>query len=397
MSIVARYIIEGPGSEERLAAELAGVLGGGAEVGARGANVRGVVPREEGGATDAVRAEVTVELSLERTGTNLIALLTALLGEPFELPEATGVRLLDFDVPEDVAVAAPGPAFGIGGTRRLAGVPGGRPLIGSIVKPSVGLTPQETAARVRELGVAGVDFVKDDELMASPANSPLPERVAAVTAAIEEVAGKTGRRPLFAFNISTADADGLRRNHDLVAEAGGTCVMVSVNHVGPAALLTLRRHASLPIHAHRNGWGMLTRCESWGLGFRPFQKAWRLLGADHLHVNGFRNKFWEPDESVAASIRDCLEPLHAVPAVMPVVSSGQWGGQAADQLAATGTADVLYLAGGGIQGHPGGPTAGVRAVQEAWAAALAGEPLAERAQAVPELAAAIELFGERRG
>lgn len=382
--MIARYLVEAPGDPGRLAERVAAAIGG-------GASVADVLPR------DARRAEVAVEVPPERVGTNLVALLAVLLGDAFEVPEATGVRLLDFDVDPEVAAAAPGPAFGIPGTRRIADVAEARPLIGSIVKPSVGLTPAQTADRVRELGLAGVDFVKDDELMASPANSPLPERVAAVTAAVEEVAEQTGRRPLFAFNISVADADELLRNHDLVASAGGTCVMVSVNHVGPAALLSLREHASLPIHAHRNGWGMFTRSPAWGMEFRPYQKAWRLLGADHLHVNGFANKFWEPDASVAEAIRDCLAPLHDVPAAMPVVSSGQWGGQAHDQLAATGTADVIYLAGGGIQGHPGGPAAGVRAVQEAWRAALDGEPLERRARAVPELAASIATFGGRRG
>jgi len=373
MSIVARYRLRGRAGPEALAGAVGGELL----------------------AVDG--PEVSVGIDPARTGDNLVALLALLLGDPFALPEADGVRLLDFDVPAALAGAAPGPAFGIPGTRRLAGVGDERPLIGSIVKPSVGLTPEQTAERVLELGTAGLDFVKDDELMASPANSPLADRVAAVTSAVEQVADRTGRRPLYAFNISTADADALLRNHDLVAAAGGSCVMVSVNHVGPAAVLALRRHGALPIHAHRNGWGMLTRCPDWGMEFRAFQKAWRLLGVDHLHVNGFANKFWEPDASVAASIRDCLEPLHDVAPVMPVVSSGQWGGQAPAQLAATGTADVLYLAGGGIQGHAGGPAAGVRAVREAWDAARHGEPLAARAERVPELAASIATFGARGG
>lgn len=396
MTLVARYLVEGAEAPTRLAAALCAALGDGADLAGGGAAVRDVTVRGRRG-VDRKLAEVTVEVSLDRVGTNLIALLALLLGEPFDLPRATGVRLLDFEVPEQVAAAAPGPAFGIDGTRRLAGVRESRPLIGSIIKPSVGLTPAQTADRVRELGDAGLDFIKDDELMSSPANSPLAERVAAVTCAIADVAEQTGRKPLYAFNISAADVDELLRNHDLVAEAGGTCVMVSVNHVGPAALLALRARAALPIHAHRNGWGMLTRCAAWGMGFRPFQKAWRLLGVDHLHVNGFANKFWEPDESVAASIRDCLEPLHSVLSPMPVVSSGQWGGQAHSQFAATGTTDLIYLAGGGIQGHPGGAAAGVRAVREAWRAALDGEPLEQRARAVPELASAIELFGARGG
>ncbi len=54
---------------------------------------------------------------------------------------------------------------------------------------------------------------------------------------------------------------------------------------------------------------------------------------------------------------------------MPVVSSGQWGGQAPETLRLTGSQDVLYVAGGGIMAHPGGPAAGLRGIQQAWEAA----------------------------
>ena len=40
------------------------------------------------------------------------------------------------------------------------------------------------------------------------------------------------------------------------------------------------------------------------LVLRPGQKLWRLAGADHMHVNGLRNKFCEPDDSVIASAHE---------------------------------------------------------------------------------------------
>ena len=80
---------------------------------------------------------------------------------------------------------------------------------------------------------------------------------------------------------------------------------------------------------------------------------------------------------------------------LPVVGSGQWGGQAPETYARTGrTVDLLYLCGGGIVSHPDGPGAGVRAVQQAWQAAVDRIPLADFALKHPELARSIEKFGD---
>ena len=76
-------------------------------------------------------------------------------------------------------------------------------------------------------------------------------------------------------------------------------------------MLELRRHASCAIHAHRNGWGALSRHPLLGWSYVAWQKIWRLAGADHMHVNGLRNKFCEDDDSVIASARACLTPLFA--------------------------------------------------------------------------------------
>src|SRR5690606_33830969 len=119
---------------------------------------------------------------------------------------------------------------------------------------------------------------------------------------------------------------------------------------------------------------------SLGMGFSAYQKIWRLVGVDHLHVNGLQNKFWESDDSVVDSLRACLEPLAGGRQAMPVVSSGQWGGQAPETYRRTQTVDLIYLAGGGIMAHPGGPAGGVRALQQAWEAAVQGIPLAQYAQ-----------------
>ncbi|HET9067842.1 MAG TPA: ribulose-bisphosphate carboxylase large subunit family protein [Amaricoccus sp.] len=338
------------------------------------------------------RGRVTLSWPLDNMGPSLPNLMAAVAGNLFELRQFSGLRLLDLRLPGEFAAASPGPQFGIAGTRRLAGVEG-RPLIGTIVKPSVGLDPEATAALVAELAAAGLDFVKDDELQADGPASPFAARARAVMREVDRAADRSGRKLMFAFNL-TGEIDEMRRRHDLVLELGGTCVMANLTGVGLAGFLALRRHAELPIHAHRNGWGALTRAPALGFDYVPWAKLWRLAGADHMHVNGLRNKFCEPDESVIRSARSCLTPMFdGKPCtVMPVFSSGQTVAQVPDTYAALGSTDLIFAAGGGIMGHPGGPAAGVRALREAWDAALVGEPASARAARSPELAAALGKF-----
>src|SRR5579859_1045055 len=219
------------------------------------------------------RAEIVLSFPLVNMGPSLPNLQATVAGNLFELSQFSGLRLIDLELPPSFGKAYPGPQFGVEGTRRLSGVHG-RPLIGTIVKPSVGLTPEETAALVGRLAEAGLDFVKDDELMADPPHSPLGQRVKAVMRVIDAHAQRTGKKLTYAFNI-TGEIDEMKRRHDLVLAAGGTLVMASLNSIGLPGLTALRRHSRLPIHGHRNGWGMLSRCPALGVSFIAAQKLWR--------------------------------------------------------------------------------------------------------------------------
>lgn len=336
------------------------------------------------------RAEIEIAFPVDNVGVNLSTLLATVAGNLFELGEVTGLRLLDIDMPEAYAKRFPGPRFGIPGTRELAGVHG-RPLIGTIIKPSIGLSPQQTAQMVDSLCAADIDFIKDDELMADPPYAPFDERLAAVMPVIMKHADRMGRKPMYAINIS-GSIDEMLRRHDAALKAGGTCVMVSANWVGFAAVEHLRGRTELPIHGHRNGWGALTRHPQLGFSFAAYQKIWRLAGVDHLHVNGIRSKFWEPDDSVIASAKSCQAPFAGVQPLMPVFSSGQWAGQAPDLFQKLGSTDLMHLAGGGILGHPDGIAAGVASMREGWQAATSGVSLETYARTHPSLQKALAQF-----
>jgi ribulose-bisphosphate carboxylase large chain len=357
--------------------------------------------RERNGArVESVRATgdsasvVEVSWPLANMGPSLPNLLATVAGNLWELKQFTGLRLLDLHLPPAFLERYCGPQFGVAGTRKLSGVYD-RPLIGTIIKPSVGLGPEETAAIVGKLADGGIDFIKDDELQCDGPHCPFSARLAAVTRVINEHASRTGKKVMYAFNI-TGEIDEMLHRHDQVVAAGGTCVMVSIHSVGLAGLTALRRRCVLPIHGHRNGWGLLGRSRDIAVSFVAWQKIWRLAGVDQLHCNGIANKFWESDESVIASARECLRPMFEFPGkgceVLPVLASGQTARQAPATYAALGTTDLLFAAGGGIMAHPGGAAAGVRSLHQAWQAAVEGVSLETYSATHSELRQALERF-----
>jgi ribulose-bisphosphate carboxylase large chain len=410
--ITATYRIETPLDPQRAAEVLAGEQSSGTFVdvpgetdelrcqfGARVERVTELEPTTEPslpGARQADRyrrAEIVVSWPVDNIGHNLPTLVSTLCGNLYELSQFSGLKLMDFDLPKKFTSAFRGPQFGIRGTYDLTGVDPGRPLIGTIIKPSVGLPPRETARLAGVLADADIDFIKDDELMANPPHSPFDRRVDAVMKVLNEHADIEDWKVMYAFNV-TDDIDEMLRHYDKVADAGGTAVMVSLNSVGLAGVKKLCEHGELAIHGHRNGWGMLNRHPSLGIEFPAYQKLWRLAGVDQIHVNGIANKFWEDDDSVVRSIKSCLKPFGPGETILPVVSSGQTGLQAPETWRRTRTTDLLYLAGGGILAHPDGPAGGVRAIRQAWKAAVAGIPLEDAAREHPELRHSLEKFAK---
>ena len=351
-------------------------------------------PSLPGGISSSIytRCLLTLSWPLSNLGPCLPTLMSTIAGNLFELAQVSGLRLLNIELPAAFAHAYPGPAFGIEGTRRLSGKANGA-FIGTIIKPSVGLNAAETAEQVQMLVDGGIDFIKDDELQADGSYCPFEERVEKVMRVVNRAADKSGKKAMVAFNI-TGDLDQMRHRHDFVLAHQGTCVMVCLNSIGLTGMTAFRKHSTLPIHAHRAGWGYLNRSPVLGWEFSAWQKIWRLAGVDHLHVNGLRNKFSESDASVIAAGQSVSVPLfkHAPMKAVPVFSSAQTGLQAHDTFKAVGHADLIVTAGGGIFGHPDGVAAGVSALRQAWEAAEAGIELKTYADSHQELARALSFW-----
>ena len=410
--IIATYRIETPLPLEQATAVLAGEQSSGTFVNVPGetdelrrrygAVVESITPLDES-KTPALpgsrmkgnrglyrRADVRVSWLVENFGYNLPTIISTLQGNLYELAQFSGLRLSDVEFPASFGEHFAGPKFGAAGTRKMTGVHG-RPLIGTIIKPSIGLSPQQTAELVSKLAAADIDFIKDDELLGSPPHSPFKDRVAAVSDVLNRHFDKTGKKVMYAFNI-TDELDQMEANYDAIVAAGGTCAMISLNSVGLIATKKIADRGQLVIHGHRNGFGAMNRHPLLGIDFVAYQKFWRLAGVDQMHVNGIANKFWEDDDSVVRSMVACAQPLVGTVPVLPVVSSGQTGLQAPETYRQTKTIDLLYQAGGGIMAHPGGPGAGVTALRQAWEAAVTGKTLADYATNHSELRQSMEKF-----
>ncbi|QLD13243.1 ribulose 1,5-bisphosphate carboxylase [Microbacterium oleivorans] len=352
------------------------------------------LPGTVGDPNERRRARLRLRFPLDNFGPSLPNLLAAVAGNLFELKELAAIRLVDLDLPPAFADRYAGPQFGVAGTRQLMGRSEGA-MIGTIIKPSIGLAAEDLAEVVGELAEAGIDFIKDDELQGNNPYTPLEARVKAVMPVLERYADRTGRKPMYAFNI-TDDLGRLEANHDLVVRHGGTCVMACINMVGLAGLEFLRGHAEVPIHGHRAMLGAVARSEQVGIAFRAWQQLARLSGADHLHTNGISNKFYESDAQVLDSIEAVRTPLLGLTPTVPVLSSGQWAGLAHATYAAVGSTDLLVLSGGGIHGHPDGAAAGVASMREAWASAERGEHVDAAYASSSALRRAAERFGPVR-
>jgi ribulose-bisphosphate carboxylase large chain len=343
------------------------------------------------------RARVRISFPVSNIGCNLPTLAATVAGNLFDLGEATGLRLLSVDVPHDYRSRFERPRLGVDGTRDWLGVHN-RPLFGTIIKPNVGLAPEAIADLVGLLCEAGIDFIKDDEICADPDHAPLNARVPAVMAKVRTYRERTGRDVMVAFNI-TDETSAMQRHAELIEREGGSCVMASLNWIGLAGAETLRRSTPLAVHGHRNGFGAFARQPALGIGFDAYQTLYRLAGVDHMHVHGIGGKFSDAPEEVEAAARRSLSRLAVdapddSDAVLPVFSSGQWAGTLARTAHAVRSADFMFLAGGGILAHPGGPAAGVDSLRQAYEAVAEGRDLASAAGSRPELQAALDYFGK---
>ncbi len=324
-------------------------------------------------------------------GPKIPNLLTAVAGNLYEMGAFTAIKLLDLQFPDSFLKQFRGPRFGIKGSQDVVGVYD-RPLVGAIIKPCVGIDVDTLAKLAYEGAVGGLDFIKDDELIADPDYNRISERVKKVMTALKQAEDETGEKTMYAFNI-TDRVDRIRELYDIVIGSGGNCVMINVATAGYSAMRVLSDYTEVPIHCHRDFAPCYTRSPYLGISMAAFTKLCRLAGADQLHCGAIQGKLYESDDEVMTNMTACRMELPHIQPCLPVSSGGQWAGKVPVNLRKIGHTNFLHLSGGGIFAHPDGPSAGAKSVRLAWEASLKGVKLEEAAKEHQELQRAIEFYG----
>ena len=320
-------------------------------------------------------------------------ILSVIAGNLFGLEGLKGVRLEDVEFPHRMLREFKGPKFGIPGLRKILKRPE-KPLVGTIVKPKIGLPPQGMADFIYEAGMGGLTNGKDDETLSNQRFCPLEDRVVAIAEAIDRVKTETGHVMIHAINVSTK-GDQILEVAERAQELGASELMVDVITCGFAAVQVLAEDPSikLPIHVHRTMHGAITRNKDLGVSMEVFAKLVRMCGGDALHVGTFGvGKMKGSSVDDLANQRACVGPELPYEKVMPVCSGGMHPALIEPLVKIAGT-NVQIQAGGGVAGHPRGVRSGARAMVQAVDAAYQGIPFSEYSKSHQELREAINKWG----
>lgn len=218
-------------------------------------------------------------------------ILSIVAGNLFGLEDLKAVRLEKMHLPKGIVSVFPGPKFGAEGIYLKLGRESNRPLLGTIVKPKIGLNPKATADYVYRVGIGGLTNSKDDETLTDQEFCPILARTRAIAEAIDEVRSETGHKMMHAMNISTRP-DKILELADKVISAGATELMVDVITCGFSAVQILAEDPSmtLPLHIHRTMHGAMTRNPEHGISMEIFASLTRMCGGDALHSGDFRGR-----------------------------------------------------------------------------------------------------------
>jgi ribulose-bisphosphate carboxylase large chain len=343
---------------------------------------------------------------------NLPAFLASVAGNVFGMRRVKWLRVEDIYLPRVFLEWFRGPLKGLDGVRSIFRVYG-RPIAGTVPKPKVGYSPEEVERLAYEILVGGLDYVKDDENLASPSYCRFEARARAIMRAIDRVERETGERKAWFANI-TADVREMARRLRLVADYGNPYVMVDVVIAGWSSLTYVRDLAEeygLAIHAHRAMHAAITRNPLHGVSMFTLAKLYRVVGVDQLHVGTpevgkleartvdvvrysrlLRESTYVPEPGDVLHLH---QPFHHIKPAVPVASGGLHPGTLPEVVKHLGT-DVVIQVGGGVVGHPDGPRAGAAAVRQALEAIAKGVPLDVYAEEHRELRRALEKWGYTR-
>lgn len=374
-------------------------------------------------------------------GGNVQNILTYVVGNILGMKQVKALKLLDVWFPSSMLEQYDGPNYTLDDMRKYLGVKG-RPILGTIIKPKMGLTSAEYAEACYDFWVGGGDFVKNDEPQANQDFCPYDKMVQNVKEAMDKAVKETGKKKIHSFNVSSADFDTMIQRCEMIKNAGfekgSYAFLIDGLTAGWMAVQTLRRrYPDVFIHFHRASHGAFTREENpIGMSVLVLSKFARLAGASGIHTGtagvGKMAGSQEEDKVSALSISKFKQKGHffdqswskinekdkdiinltkkdianhlvleddswrGMKKCTPIISGGLNPTLLKPFIDVMGNVDFITTMGAGCHAHPDGTTAGAKALVQACEAYKKKITIKEYAKTHKELARAIKFFSQKQ-
>jgi len=374
-------------------------------------------------------------------GGNVQNILTYVVGNVLGMKEVSALKLLDVWFPPAMLEQYDGPSYTLDDMRKYLNVYG-RPILGTIIKPKMGLTSAEYAEVCFDFWVGGGDFVKNDEPQANQDFCPYDKMVAHVKEAMDNAVKITGKKKVHSFNVSASDFDTMIERCEMIRRAGfekgSYAFLIDGITAGWTSVQTLRRkYPEVFIHFHRASHGAYTRPENpFGFSVLVLSKFARLAGASGVHTGtaGVGKMAGSPEEDVTAANnilslvakghffnqswgkipendKEFVKLVHqdqihhvtledeswrAMKKCCPIISGGLNPTLLKPFIEAMGSMDFITTMGAGVHAHPKGTHAGATALIQACDAYKKKMDIHKYAKTHKELAEAIEFFEKNK-
>ncbi|NMA44474.1 MAG: ribulose-bisphosphate carboxylase [Candidatus Diapherotrites archaeon] len=372
---------------------------------------------------------------------NVQNILTYIVGNTLGMKEIIALKLLDVWFPPAMLEQYDGPSYTIDDMRKYLGVYN-RPILGTIIKPKMGLTSSEYAEVCYDFWVGGGDFVKNDEPQANQDFCPYEKMVEHVKKAMDKAVKETGQKKIHSFNVSAPDYDTMIQRCEMIRSAGfekgSYAFLIDGITAGWMAVQTLRRkYPDVFIHFHRAGHGAFTRKENpIGYSVLVLSKFARLAGASGVHTGtaGVGKMSGTPEEDITAAQnisrvqakghffeqnwskipimdKDAIKMINTDRSQQSILEDDEWRGMKKCCPIISGglnptllkpfidvmeNTDFITTMGAGCHAHPKGTTAGARALVQACEAYTKKIPIEKYAKTHKELAEAIKFFSKKK-
>ncbi|RKY04745.1 hypothetical protein DRP77_03005 [Candidatus Poribacteria bacterium] len=279
------------------------------------------------------------------------------------------VAYLDFELPPKILERFPGPKFGIKRIREMIGIPDDTPIMGTIIKPCAGLTPEEVAEKCYEAALGGAVLIKDDEKMMGPDYCPFERKIKLVREALDAAEKETGRKVIYCPHI-VARPDQIKSVVKRAIDLGATGVMFNAflaNNLGTVEALASDPEINVPIYVHSGGRSAMTTGPR-RIDEVVWAKLVRLCGGDFYQIGvmgQFNVHVASLNPPMLLKLADVFRrPWGHLKETIPVTAGGLGVKNLGKNIEAFGC-DFAALAGSNLLDHPWGPKAGAIAMDQA--------------------------------